>query len=279
MTLDRARRGRRPATCGWRSRSRKAASGMLLGEIEIIGPEKPRRQPTAAAAALRRGRCTSRRCSTTPCWRPACSTSTAATPTDVLRDAAGQPCGIVMANRAGRQAVLAKTIIDATAAGRGRAAGRRQVPALPGRHAYLPTRRDRRRAADGRGPARPASSTPPFRGPYPNTAKTSSGEFQIIEYTLQLPVADDSYAACMRGRPAGPHADLSSRAAVHVRRAVRGAARRDAGPAVGRPGRGRAPSSCRWRRCSRRTCERCTCWAAAPTSRASRPRSCCGRWR
>lgn len=35
-------------------------------------------------------------------------------PTDVLRDAAGEPCGIVMANRAGRQAVVAKIIIDAT---------------------------------------------------------------------------------------------------------------------------------------------------------------------
>jgi flavin-dependent dehydrogenase len=34
--------------------------------------------------------------------------------TDVLRDTNGAPCGIVMANRAGRQAVLAKTIIDAT---------------------------------------------------------------------------------------------------------------------------------------------------------------------
>ncbi|MCX8037492.1 MAG: FAD-dependent oxidoreductase [Candidatus Sumerlaeia bacterium] len=34
--------------------------------------------------------------------------------TDVLRDAAGNPAGIVMANRAGRQAVVAKVIIDAT---------------------------------------------------------------------------------------------------------------------------------------------------------------------
>ncbi len=34
--------------------------------------------------------------------------------TDVLHDDEGQPCGIVMANRAGRQAVVAKTIIDAT---------------------------------------------------------------------------------------------------------------------------------------------------------------------
>ena len=35
-------------------------------------------------------------------------------PTDVLRDAQGKVCGVVMANRAGRQAVLARTIIDAS---------------------------------------------------------------------------------------------------------------------------------------------------------------------
>ena len=34
--------------------------------------------------------------------------------TDVLRDAAGHPAGIVMANRSGRQAVVAKVIVDAT---------------------------------------------------------------------------------------------------------------------------------------------------------------------
>ena len=34
--------------------------------------------------------------------------------TELLRDADGKPCGIVMANRAGRQAVLAKVIIDAS---------------------------------------------------------------------------------------------------------------------------------------------------------------------
>ncbi len=35
-------------------------------------------------------------------------------PTDVLFDGAGQPAGIVIANRAGRQAIVAKVIIDAT---------------------------------------------------------------------------------------------------------------------------------------------------------------------
>lgn len=34
--------------------------------------------------------------------------------TDVLRDAGGKVCGFAMANRAGRQAVVAKTVIDAT---------------------------------------------------------------------------------------------------------------------------------------------------------------------
>jgi ribulose 1,5-bisphosphate synthetase/thiazole synthase len=34
--------------------------------------------------------------------------------TDVLRDAEGQPAGIALANRAGRQAIIAKVIIDAT---------------------------------------------------------------------------------------------------------------------------------------------------------------------
>ncbi|MBL8173895.1 MAG: FAD-dependent oxidoreductase [Bryobacterales bacterium] len=37
-----------------------------------------------------------------------------ATPTDLLTDAAGKPSGLVIANRAGRQAVIAKVIIDAT---------------------------------------------------------------------------------------------------------------------------------------------------------------------
>ena len=35
-------------------------------------------------------------------------------PTNVLRDASGLPAGVVIANRAGRQAVLAKVIVDAT---------------------------------------------------------------------------------------------------------------------------------------------------------------------
>jgi flavin-dependent dehydrogenase len=36
------------------------------------------------------------------------------TPTELLRDAAGNPAGIVIANRAGRQAIVAKVVIDST---------------------------------------------------------------------------------------------------------------------------------------------------------------------
>ncbi|NQU25531.1 MAG: FAD-dependent oxidoreductase, partial [Candidatus Nealsonbacteria bacterium] len=114
--------------------------------------------------------------------------------TDVLRDGDGNPCGIVMANRSGRQAVIARTIIDATdRATVARAAGAKFRPYPAGMHTF-------KRVVIGgevqRGPNLSARiAAPPFHGPYPNSAKTSSGTFEVIEYTLQLPVADDSYAA------------------------------------------------------------------------------------
>jgi glycine/D-amino acid oxidase-like deaminating enzyme len=66
-------------------------------------------------------------------------------PTDVLRDAAGRPAGVVLANRAGRQAVLAKTIIDATEHGLvAKLAGAEFIPAgeaaQPARRVVLTTR-------------------------------------------------------------------------------------------------------------------------------------------
>ena len=87
---------------------------ILLGEIEIIGPEKP---PVPGVTD-----------EVPPAPRPMHVKNTldeellaagvqylyGCYATDVLRDADGKPSGIVMANRAGRQAVLAKTIIDAT---------------------------------------------------------------------------------------------------------------------------------------------------------------------
>jgi flavin-dependent dehydrogenase len=58
--------------------------------------------------------------------------------TDVLRDAAGEPAGIVIANRSGRQAVLAKVVIDATERGTvARRAGARFQPYSAGPQPFI----------------------------------------------------------------------------------------------------------------------------------------------
>lgn len=113
-------------------------------------------------------------------------------PTDVIRDKSGRVCGVVIANRAGRQAILAKTVIDATdRATVARLAGAKFSPYPQGVHVF-------RRVVIGGEPIEGEGIEhrlidPPFSGPYPNRAKTSSGIFKIIEYTLRLPMADDSW--------------------------------------------------------------------------------------
>ena len=163
---------------------------ILLGEIEIVGPEPKDavRQPdfptprpmhvkmTLDDALLEAG----------VQFLYGCY------PTGVLRDAEGQPCGIVMANRAGRQAVVAKTVIDATnRATVAQLAGAKSRPFPSG------IQKLRRVVIGGEAKQGPGISArivqPPFRGPYPNAAKTASGSFDIIEYTLDIPM-DDSTA-------------------------------------------------------------------------------------
>ncbi|MFW6161615.1 MAG: FAD-dependent oxidoreductase, partial [Planctomycetota bacterium] len=107
-------------------------------------------------------------------------------PTDVLRDSEGGPAGIVMANRAGRQAVVAKTIIDATPrAVVARMAGAKAKPFPPGVHTV-------KRVVIG-GEVQEAKGM---------TARTiepafhrGSKRFPIIEYTLRLPFRDASYGS------------------------------------------------------------------------------------
>ncbi len=38
-------------------------------------------------------------------------------------------------------------------------------------------------------------AAPAYRGAFPNQAKTTSGLFPVIEYTLRTPMADDSAAS------------------------------------------------------------------------------------
>ena len=166
---------------------------MLLGEIEVDRPAaagaaggdaRPRAAADARQADARQGAADGRRVSFLyNCYA-----------TDVLHDAEGNLCGIVMANRAGRQAVLAKTIIDATdTAVVARLAGARFRPFTPGEQTF-------KRVVIGGEVQQAKNMTarviePAFVGPYPNKAQTSSGLFPIIEYTLKLPMADESDAA------------------------------------------------------------------------------------
>lgn len=114
-------------------------------------------------------------------------------PTEVLRDAGGQPCGIVMANRAGRQAVLAKVIIDATPrAVVARMAGADFAPYPAGDQTFT-------RIAVGGEPLSGARFSGrrldfSFRtvgGRY--SPRSNQGD--VIEYTLRLPMRDGSFAA------------------------------------------------------------------------------------
>ncbi len=169
------------------------ASRILLGELEVTGPAKTP-PPVPSRPAIPRPMHVKKTLDDAlvsagvpflfSCY-----------PTDVLRDAAGRPCGVVMANRAGRQAVVAKVIIDATPRGVvARLAGARFRPYPAGLHTF-------QRVVIGGQPRSGEEIVavreiqPPFRGPFPNRAKTSSGTFRIFEYTLRLPMADDSFAS------------------------------------------------------------------------------------
>lgn len=118
-------------------------------------------------------------------------------PTDLVRDENGKICGVVIVNRSGRQAILAKTIIDATdRAVVARLAGAQFAPYPTGIHTF-------RRVVVGGEPVTADGVSyrvidPPFIGPHPNRARTSSGIFKVIEYTLQIPMEDASWRSWAR---------------------------------------------------------------------------------
>ena len=172
----------------------KDASRMLLAEIEVIGIQseamkkarsgKPWPRPMHVKRTLDQALLAANVSFLYNCYV-----------TDVLHDAQGNLCGIVMANRAGRQAVIARTIIDATdRATVARLAGAKFRP-------YPKEPQTFRRVVIGgevqRGSAIVAARTiaPAFIGPFPNRAKTTSAMFPIIEYTFQFPLAGDTDAA------------------------------------------------------------------------------------
>jgi flavin-dependent dehydrogenase len=116
--------------------------------------------------------------------------------TDVLRDARGAPAGIVMANRAGRQAVVAKVIVDATA----RASVARMAGARYG--AYPGGSIEFRRVVVG-GEAKGGDGYTALRtGLYFSGAlapqvkgKPAPAPAEIVEYKIKIPMADGSFAS------------------------------------------------------------------------------------
>jgi len=118
--------------------------------------------------------------------------------TDVLRDGDGKPCGIVMANRAGRQAVVAKAIIDATdRAWVARMAGAQFRPFPAGEQTL-------KRVVIGM-TAREGEGLRARRIGKPYVAKVKVGPrgkehyvtrtYQTVEYTWRLPMSDGGHAS------------------------------------------------------------------------------------
>lgn len=171
-----------------------AQDRMLLAEIEIVGEKKDGVETAAAALPMPRPMHVKRTLDSALLEADVRFLySTYAT--DVLVDEEGRPCGIVMANRAGRQAILARTIIDATGkAWVARMAGAEFRPFTGGEQIV------RRTVIGGEPVAHEAIVStrvidPPFEGPHPNRQKTQSGQFPVIEYTLKVPVAENTHAA------------------------------------------------------------------------------------
>jgi flavin-dependent dehydrogenase len=110
--------------------------------------------------------------------------------TELLVDRSGKPAGIVMANRSGRQAVKAKVIIDATPRATVAAmAGARMDPYPAGTHTF-------KRIVIG---GRPADLPRVPTRQLPTPIYGSDGKIhQAIEYTLDLPMNDGSFASYAR---------------------------------------------------------------------------------
>lgn len=118
--------------------------------------------------------------------------------TDVLVDEAGKPAGIVMANRAGRQAVVAKVVIDAT----GQATASRLAGAKLSAHAGGKAKfgfvviGGEARKGDGVVAVREREAAG-WGGPMTGkpTAAGAMNSLKVLEYTLELPLADESFGA------------------------------------------------------------------------------------
>jgi len=112
--------------------------------------------------------------------------------TDVLRDGEGKPAGIVMANRSGRQAVLARTIIDATPRGSVARMAGASFRAFPsGAHVF------ERTVVGGEAPDWTAAEAHKLSPPVQAVRQTLKAPscYDAIRYTLHVSMKDASFAS------------------------------------------------------------------------------------
>ncbi|MEN8201694.1 MAG: FAD-dependent oxidoreductase [Bacteroidota bacterium] len=115
--------------------------------------------------------------------------------TDILSDDAGNPAGVVMANRSGRQAIVAKTIIDATP--RGMAARMAGVdfgtyPAGKQKFKFTVVGNELK---TGEGISAEVKSEPVRFNLTNETGPAAKDHYQAIEYTLDIDMKDSSWAS------------------------------------------------------------------------------------
>lgn len=104
--------------------------------------------------------------------------------TDILADSEKKPAGIVMSNRAGRQAIKAKWIIDATPFAQvARIAGAQFRPFTPGTKTF-------RFTVTGNKPRTELSQRE-----WPIALSVNEKQYKSIDYTLELPLEQESWAA------------------------------------------------------------------------------------
>ncbi|MBT3199717.1 MAG: FAD-dependent oxidoreductase [Phycisphaerales bacterium] len=115
--------------------------------------------------------------------------------TDILQDSKGRPAGIVMANRSGRQAVIAKVVIDATDRGvAARQAGAEFAPYRAGKHIF-------KRVVLGGTPGRSAKRLDAVLTPHSIDQKTlrpkkdDDPPIPVYEYTIEIDMPDGSWSA------------------------------------------------------------------------------------
>lgn len=176
---------------------REPFTRMLLGELEILGPDKAQvgktqTQPTPPRPMHVKKVLDDALLAAGVQYLYSCLA------TDVLHDASGRPCGIVMANRAGRQAVIARQIIDATAdATVARLAGVEFRDAPAGKRTVRRVVIGGEMKDDGEF-ARVRQPCAPYQSlVFPDAAVPGSGSYKVIEYTMQLDIGA-SYASLMK---------------------------------------------------------------------------------